>query len=144
MFHSTRCVAPCAMFVCYSLLVCLYFFVRKHTKGCTGDTMFHVGDAYFFPCPFDKEQRHSLDEKSKAAFICDAWTGFFSTAAGQGLRRDNFYKLHNIEPPFRPPGGWSYHGQPCDQLHSCFRKAIRRKDLCSLGMEADLRHRQRH
>ncbi|CAK9011053.1 Uncharacterized protein (Fragment) [Durusdinium trenchii] len=114
------------------------------THFTSAETMLTVFEQLYSVALQNQRHKHSLDEKSKAAFICDAWTGFFSTAAGQGLRRDNFYKLHNIEPPFRPPGGWSYHGQPCDQLHSCFRKAIRRKDLCSLGMEADLRHRQRH
>ncbi len=39
------------------------------------------------------------------------------------------------------PGGWSAHGQPCDQFHSMLRKEIRRRDLESCQMVPDLRAR---
>lgn len=91
---------------------------------------------------FTARGRYGLDDQSpdaRAMFLMDAWLGFFSTGRGEDLRRTQFYKTHNIETPEKPPGGWSCHGQPCDQLHSQFRKQIRAHDLDSLGMVGDLR-----
>lgn len=91
--------------------------------------------------------RYGLDANSpegRAHFLCDAWTGFFSSGHGEQIRRDQFYDLHNIEAPTRPPGGWSSHGQPCDQVHSMFRARIRSRDVSSLGFCGDLRNRPRY
>jgi len=96
---------------------------------------------------FTARGRYGLvDDQSpgaRAMFLMDAWSGFFSTGRGEDLRRTQFYKTRNIETPEKPPGGWSCHGQPCDQLHSQFRKQIRAHDLDSLGMVGDLRTRTR-
>ena len=42
------------------------------------------------------------------------------------------------------PGGWSAHGQPCDQFHATLRDRIRRADLRSVGMGGDLRQRAQY
>lgn len=100
----------------------------------------HVRDA-FLDC-----RRYNLDAQSpdaRAHFLCDAWSGFFSAGHGEQLRRDAFYELHNIVAPTKPPGGWSSHGQPCDQVHSMFRNRIRSLDMSSLGFCGDLRNRPR-
>lgn len=55
--------------------------------------------------------------------------------------RNIFYESHNVEPPLRPVGGWSAHGQPVDQLHGVFRSRIRHLDLLQLDMGRDLRKR---
>lgn len=44
-------------------------------------------------------------------------------------------------PPRKQPGGWSSHGQPVDQLHGCFRREIRARDVAAAGMYSDLRTR---
>ena len=88
--------------------------------------------------------RYGLDANStdgRACFLCDAWSGFFSSGHGEQHRRRSFYELHNVEEPTRPPGGWSSHGQPTDQLHSMFRKRIRSLDMSALGFHGDLRNR---
>lgn len=55
--------------------------------------------------------------------------------------RQAFYKSHNLVSPMKMAGGWSSHGQPVDQLHGVFRKAIRARDIESAGMFEDLRAR---
>ena len=91
-------------------------------------------------------ERYDLDPQSsegRAHFLVDAWSGFFSKGHGEQLRREAFYASHNIEPPAKQAGGWSSHGQPCDQVHAQLRKRIRDEDLTSLNMTGDLRSRAR-
>ncbi|CAK9022189.1 unnamed protein product [Durusdinium trenchii] len=84
------------------------------------------------------------DEGAKACFLCDAWSGFFQNPIPSLPCRDLFYKTHNIQPPRRMPGGWSAHGQPCDQFHATLRDRIRQADLRSVGMGGDLRQRAQY
>ena len=70
-------------------------------------------------------------------------TEYESGSAKDPVRRNQWYKMHNIHPPRVNPGGWSSHGQPVDALHGTFRAAIRRLDLASTGQTLDLRKRQR-
>ena len=85
---------------------------------------------------------HSAPE-ARGHFLMDAWSGFFSKNHGEDIRRDRFYETHNLEKPFKPPGGWSSHGQPCDQVHAQLRNKLRALDVSSLGFCGDLRNRPR-
>jgi hypothetical protein len=49
--------------------------------------------------------------------------------------------MHNFQPPEKPAGGWSAHGQPVDQLHSQYRKLIRSLDLISCNFHENLLNR---
>ncbi|CAK9116427.1 unnamed protein product [Durusdinium trenchii] len=89
-------------------------------------------------------QRFGLDindESALCGFICDAWTGTYAESRGEAPRRNAFYTSHRVLPPRKQPGGWSSHGQPVDQLHGCFRREIRARDVAAAGMYSDLRTR---
>ncbi|CAL1164996.1 unnamed protein product [Cladocopium goreaui] len=88
-----------------------------------------------------QRKKLGLSDSDRGAVICDAWTGSFSRSRGEETRRNIFYESHNVEPPLRPVGGWSAHGQPVDQLHGVFRSRIRHLDLLQLDMGRDLRKR---
>ncbi|CAK9082770.1 unnamed protein product [Durusdinium trenchii] len=53
-----------------------------------------------------KKSRYGLDISSRGAILCDAWTGTFRKSDGLELRRNQWYKMHNIHPPRVNPGGF--------------------------------------
>ncbi|CAJ1437547.1 unnamed protein product [Effrenium voratum] len=98
------------------------------------DTLLQVMEQLYSPALQLQRAKYNLsldDPAAQAALLCDAWTGSFATQRGEALRR-----------PRLMPGGWSAHGQPVDQLHGTLRRQIRKLDLCSVGMTADLRARK--
>ena len=100
---------------------------------------FHVSFVFLPLAP----SRYELGPEVKGAFLCDAWSGSYANSKGEERRRAVWHEVHNILPPRVQPGGWSSHGQPVDQLHAAFRREIRQRDVCSVGMVADLRSRPR-
>ena len=81
--------------------------------------------------------RLNLSAHERAMVLTDGFTGNTATKHGEDTRRARWSQSVNCGffPP--PPGGWSAHGQPCDAVHSHYRRLMDcYEDIC-LGFEAN-------
>jgi hypothetical protein len=81
---------------------------------------------------FAAKRRKMGLEDATGLLLVDAFTGNFAWRQGEDLVRAEWARNNRVVLPFKPPGGWSARGQPCDAWHFQVRRQL---CFCVFGEE---------
>ena len=90
-----------------------------------------------------QREKHQLAHDVLGMLQCDAFSGNFSFAAGEHLRREQAMLEMNALAPDKQPGGWSAKGQAADKINNHYKARVDIYTDLLLGFNHDLFSRPR-
>ena len=86
------------------------------THFMNSETTVELLEKLFVPAYKIQRAKHHLAHDVLGILLCDAFSGNFSHAAGEHLRREQAMLEMNALAPDKQPGGWSAKGQAADKM----------------------------
>ena len=98
--------------------------IQTDSHMMTSETTLELWRNLYGPAMVQRRLLLNLPPGAKGLLIVDAFSGNHSFLGGEEQRRKLFAEEFHCVLPLKMAGGWSAKGQPCDQVHSVFRRAM--------------------